>query len=76
MNADFWAGLARLTALGLTFDAWLYHPQLGDLIDLAKSAPDANIVMCHVGGPLGYGPYAGKGDEVFATWQARMTELA
>lgn len=76
MNADFRAGLARLTALGLTFDAWLYHPQLADIIDLAKSAPDANIVMCHVGGPLGYGPYAGKGDDVFASWKASMTELA
>lgn len=76
MSADFRAGLSRLTALGLAFDAWLYHPQLADIIDLAKSAPDANIVMCHVGGPLGYGPHAGKGEEVFATWKARMIDLA
>ena len=76
MSADFRAGLSRLTHLGLAFDAWLYHPQLADIVDLARSAPDANIVMCHVGGPLGYGPYAGKGDEVFAAWKARMTELA
>jgi predicted TIM-barrel fold metal-dependent hydrolase len=73
---NFRAGLSRLTALGLSFDAWLYHPQLADIIDLAGAFPDATIILCHVGGPLGYGPYAGKGDEVFATWKASMTELA
>jgi len=73
---DFRAGLARLTALGLPLDAWVFHPQLADVIDLARACPDANIIMGHVGGPLGYGPYAGKGQEVFASWKAAMTELA
>jgi L-fuconolactonase len=31
--------------------------------------------MCHVGGPLGYGPYAGKKDEVFVSWNTKITEL-
>ena len=75
-RSDLRAGLARLTALGLSFDAWVYHPQLADIIDLARAAPDANIIMCHVGGPLGYGPYAGKKDEVLASWKAAITELA
>ena len=73
---DFRAGLSRLTALGLSFDAWLYHPQLADVIDLARAFPTTTIIMCHVGGPLGYGPYAGKGDEVFTSWKAAITELA
>ena len=75
-QADFRAGLARLTALGLSLDAWVFHPQLADVIDLARSFPNASIILGHVGGPLGYGPYAGKGDEVFAAWKANMTELA
>jgi predicted TIM-barrel fold metal-dependent hydrolase len=29
-----------------------------------------------MGGPLGYGPYGGKKDEVFANWKASMKELA
>ncbi len=73
---DFRAGLARLAARGLSFDAWLYHPQLADVVDLARAFPAAPIVMGHVGGVLGYGPYAGKKDEVFAAWQRSMTELA
>jgi predicted TIM-barrel fold metal-dependent hydrolase len=73
---DFRAGLRRLTSLGLSLDAWLFHPQLADVIDLARAFPDANIIMGHVGGPLGYGPYAGKRDEVFRSWKASMPELA
>ena len=73
---DFRAGLKRLSALGLSFDAWLYHPQLADVVDLARAFPAIPIVMGHVGGVLGYGPYAGKRDEVFADWKRSMAELA
>jgi predicted TIM-barrel fold metal-dependent hydrolase len=73
---DFRAGLARLSALGLTFDAWLYHPQLADVVDLARAFPATPIVMGHVGGFLGYGPYAGRRNEEFAAWKRSMAELA
>ena len=61
-------GFARLAPLGLSFDAWMYHTQLGELIDLAHSFPETAIVLDHVGGTTGLGPYAGKRDEVFAAW--------
>ena len=54
------AGVAQLAAHGLALDAWCYHPQLADVIALARAVPQATIVMCHVGGVLGYGAYAGK----------------
>jgi predicted TIM-barrel fold metal-dependent hydrolase len=76
MREDFRAGLAKLTAMGLSFDAWLYHPQLHELIDLARSFSGTNIIMGHCGCPLGYGPYKGKRDEVFAAWKKSMTALA
>ena len=76
MQPNFRAGLARLTALGLSLDAWCYHPQLSEVVDLARAFPNANIIMCHVGGPLGYGPYTGKKDEVYGIWKTQMTELA
>jgi len=47
------AGVARLAAHGLVLDAWCYHPQLADVIALARAVPQAMIVMCHVGGLLG-----------------------
>ena len=76
MRADFRLGLARLASLGLSLDAWAFHPQLADVADLARAFPGATIIMGHVGAPLGYGPYAGKREEVFASWKAGVTELA
>jgi L-fuconolactonase len=73
---DFRAGLTRLTALGLSLDAWVFHPQLADVVDLARAFPTANIIVGHCGGPLGYGPYAGKRDEVFTAWKAGIADLA
>jgi predicted TIM-barrel fold metal-dependent hydrolase len=73
---DFRAGLARLSALGLSFDAWLYHPQLADVVELARAFPATAIVMGHVGGFLGYGAYRGRREEEFAAWRRAMAELA
>src|SRR5271167_467247 len=69
-------GFARLHPLGLSFDAWMYHTQLGELVDLARAFPETPIVLDHVGGPIGLGSYAGKRDEVFAEWSRRIGELA
>ena len=69
-------GFARLEPLGLSFDAWMYHTQLGELVDLARAFPATPIVLDHVGGPIGLGPYAGRRDEVFAAWSARVRELS
>ena len=74
-RADFRAGLARLSALGLSLDAWVFHTQLADVIDLARAFPTTNIIMGHVGGVLGYGPYAGKHDEIYTSWKKSITEL-
>ena len=73
---EFRAGLSRLTRMGLSLDAWAFHPQLGEVVELARAHPDANIILGHVGGVLGYGAYTGKRDEVFKAWKTQMTELA
>src|SRR5260370_25897381 len=69
-DATWRAGFARLTPLNLTFEAWLYHPQLMELADLARAFPHTTIILNHVGGPLGIGPYADKKEETFAAWKA------
>jgi predicted TIM-barrel fold metal-dependent hydrolase len=72
----FREGLACLGEFDLPFDAWVYHPQIPELADLARALPEVTIVLDHIGGPLGIGPYAGKREEVFALWQRNITELA
>ena len=76
MDADFRRGFARLSRFGISFEGWCYHPQLPEMIDLARAFPEQPIVLNHFGGPLGVGPYAGKRNEVFAVWRAHMQELA
>jgi L-fuconolactonase len=68
-------GFAQIGKLGLSFDAWMYHPQLGELVDLARAFPQTPIVLNHVGGAIGLGRYAGKRDAAFAEWSARIREL-
>jgi predicted TIM-barrel fold metal-dependent hydrolase len=75
-SRTFREGLACLSEFGLSFDAWLYHPQISELAELARAFPDLTIVLNHVGGPLGIGPYAGKRDEVFALWSNNIAKLA
>ena len=69
-------GFAQLAPLGLSFDAWIYHPQLGDLVDLARAFPQTSICLNHVGGAIGLGRYKGKRGEVFADWSKRIREIA
>ncbi len=75
-DPNFLRGVRRLGERGFTYDAWVYHPQLGELLAIARAAPGTPIVVDHVGGPLRCGPYRSRGDEVFATWKASMRELA
>jgi len=72
----FRRGFGELSPRGLTFDAWLYHPQIPELTDLARAFPETTIVLDHFGGPLGIGPYEGKRTEIFQAWKVNVAELA
>jgi predicted TIM-barrel fold metal-dependent hydrolase len=75
-DATFREGFACLAPLNLTFDAWLYHPQIADVTALARAFPGTGICLNHIGGPLAIGSYASRRDEVFATWSASIRDLA
>jgi len=72
----FREGFGCLAARGLAFDAWLYHPQIKELTDLARAFPETTIVLDHFGGVLGVGGYAGRRSEIFETWRTDIRELA
>jgi predicted TIM-barrel fold metal-dependent hydrolase len=75
-DQSFREGFAVLGRLGLSFDAWLYHPQIDELTELAREFPDARIVLNHCGGPIGIGAYAGERKEIFPGWAASIKALA
>ncbi len=72
----FRAGFAQLAPLNLTFDAWLFHPQIPMLAEIARSFPETTIVLDHLGTPLGVGPYANCRAEVFASWRSALVDLS
>lgn len=72
----FREGFAELAPLGLSFDAWLLHPQIAELTNLARAFPETRIILNHIASPIQIGRFAGKPAEVFADWSAAMGELA
>ena len=76
LDPKFREGFAQLGRLGLSFDSWQYHPQLPDAIDLVRAFPDTAIILNHVGGVLGVGPYAGHRQEILAAWKKDIAEFA
>jgi predicted TIM-barrel fold metal-dependent hydrolase len=76
LDAGFQQGLKKLAARDLHFEASIYHPQILDVIALARAVPEARIVLVHSGSPVGFGAYAGRLKEVHEFWLSGMKELA
>lgn len=70
----FREGFRHLGELGLHYEAWVLEPQLADVADLAKAFPEIQIVLNHMGGLIGFGPY--RHDERFPIWKRSIAELA
>lgn len=76
MQDQFRQGFALLEKHQLSFDSWQFHTQITELVDLAKTFPGVTIILDHVGGPVGIGPYMGKREAIFEQWKVDMAELA
>jgi predicted TIM-barrel fold metal-dependent hydrolase len=76
LDSTFRKGFACLAPLGLSLDAWLFHPQLPEFVDLARAFPETKIVLDHCGGPVGLGRYAGRREETFPVWKTSIQDVA
>ena len=76
LDPRFREGFDCLQEHGLSFDAWVYHTQLMELVDLARAFSTVPIILDHVGGPIGIGPYASKRGEVLQEWKRGIAALA
>jgi L-fuconolactonase len=75
-GAAFRAGLAQLSPLGLTFEAWVFFHQLPKLAALARAFPDTQMVLNHCGGIVGIAAYAEHRAAVFARWREGLQDVA
>lgn len=76
LDATFQAGVGRLAALNLSFDALVLAPQLGDFTALARRFPETKMILEHVGVPVGVGRHTGRREAQFPQWRRDMTEIA
>tara|TARA_A100001037_G_scaffold303378_1_gene337219 strand:- start:57 stop:1058 length:1002 start_codon:yes stop_codon:yes gene_type:complete len=76
LDKKFREGFKELGIRGLSFDAWLYHPQLDELIDIARAFPHTTIILDHFGGPLGIDKYRGRREEIFEVWKHQIEDLS
>ena len=59
-DPTFREGFACLTEYDLSFEGWLYHPQIPELTAIARAFPETTIILNHLGAPLGIGPYSNR----------------
>lgn len=76
VSDSFKVGFSRLQKYNLSFDAWLFHPQILEVAELASQFPDTMIILDHFGGPIGVGPYEGKRNEIFQQWKHDIALVA
>jgi len=76
LDEKFRAGFRHLAPLGLSYEAWQLEYQLSELVDLVKAFPETHIIVNHLGGLFGVGPYQSREEERFAAWHANIRALA
>jgi predicted TIM-barrel fold metal-dependent hydrolase len=75
-DASFRDGFARLAPLGLSCDLFLFESQLPEIVGLAQRFPETQIILNHVGMPVGLGCYAGGHAERFPVWRESLRQAA
>ncbi len=75
-DPSYLEGVRRVGELGYTYDAMVYHPQLSEFVDVARACPGTPIVLDHLGGILGTGPYKDQRTEILDYWKVQMADIA
>jgi len=76
IDDDFRRGFKALSERNLSFDAFLFHPQLSELTALARAFPEMTIILDHLGGPIGVGRYEGHRRRAFHEWSTALRHVA
>lgn len=63
------AGVQLLPEFGLSCDLCIFHPQMGDILELVRLCPDVSFVLDHLGKP-------GIQDGIVEPWRTQIGQLA
>ena len=76
-DPTFRDGFACLADYDLSFEGWLYHPQIPELTDLARAFPQTTIILNHLGGAWDWAlrQQAGGGFRVVARVDRNASDL-
>jgi predicted TIM-barrel fold metal-dependent hydrolase len=72
----FVRGVQEVGNADMVFDTWMYFHQLPELAELARAAPQTTIVLDHLGGPLGIGPYERDRESMLSRWRTGIAAVA
>lgn len=73
----FLRGVQKLGERGIVFDAFQFHFQMAELVNLVKSAPDTKIVINHLGAPIGFAENeTTRETETYKEWAKYIDVLA
>ena len=75
-DESFLNGFRHFAPLGLIFEAFVLSPQLPDVVALAHDFPDTQIVLNHMGQPVGVGIHSGQLGNDYADWRQCIVRLA
>ena len=70
------AGLREVARRDLTYDVWLYHPQLPELASTLDAVPDLTFVVNHLGGPVPAEATPTARAAIFDDWRHNLREVA
>tara|TARA_B100001093_G_scaffold316138_1_gene301623 strand:- start:4091 stop:5098 length:1008 start_codon:yes stop_codon:yes gene_type:complete len=76
LRDTFREGFSQLRDLNISYDAWLLYDQIPELIDLANKFEDIQIVLNHLGGPIGIGLTCVNREAVLSDWKTNLDELS
>ena len=76
LDEGYRAGLREVARRGLTYDVWLYHPQLGELAETVAAFPDLTFVVDHLGGPVPDEATQTARADVFIDWRRDLAALS
>ncbi len=82
-TSGFRSGMEELAKAGLSFDAWAYGHQLGQVAELAAAVPEVDMVLDHCGTPVahagefhGVGASAASRDRIAGEWRDGILAVA